>query len=41
MASVRKAKDNGLLFEQMLYDSIQQYFPDFIIRREKDVKDEI
>jgi len=40
MTYLQQAKDNGLLFEQMLYDSIQQYFPDFVIRREKDVKDD-
>lgn len=40
MSYLQQSKNNGLLFEQMLYDSIHQYFSDFIIRREKDVKDE-
>jgi hypothetical protein len=40
MSYIQESKNNGILFEQMLYDSIKQYFPDFIIRREKEVKDE-
>ena len=37
---MQKAKDNGFLFEQMLFDSINQYFSDFVVRREKEIKDE-
>jgi|LakMenEpi03Aug12_release.lakeMendotaPanAssembly.Ray.scaffolds.fasta_scaffold560003_2 hypothetical protein len=38
--SIQSAKDEGLLFEQMIYDSIVRNFVDFVIRREKDVKNE-
>lgn len=40
MSSTQIAKEQGLLYEQMLYDSIIKHFPDFIVRKEKEVKSE-
>lgn len=40
MSSTQIAKEQGLLYEQMLYESIIKHFPDFIVRKEKEVKSE-
>ena len=37
---MQKDKDIGIQFEQMLYESMKQYFSDFVVRREKEIKEE-
>jgi hypothetical protein len=37
MSAIQNAKEEGAVFELMMYDSLIQYFPDFVIRKEKDI----